>query len=46
MGARMAEEEVSRRKRVIEVMDAIMKGGGVEKVGVWLSPWSLFQGAF
>jgi hypothetical protein len=45
MRTRMAEEEVSRRKRVIEIMDAIMKGGGVEKVGVWLSPWSLFQGA-
>jgi hypothetical protein len=40
----MTEEEASRRKRVIEVMDAIMKGVGVEKVGVWLSPWSLFHG--
>jgi hypothetical protein len=40
-------EEVSRRKRVIDVMDAIMKEVGVEKVGVWLSPWSLFHwGAF
>jgi NADPH2 dehydrogenase len=35
-----------RAKFAIEVTDAIVKEVGAEKVGVRLSPWSPFQGAF
>ena len=36
----------NRVRFVLEIVDAVVKAVGANKVGIRLSPWSIFQGEF